>query len=87
MKNRGPENMMTLTQKEIAAAFSVPVWASRFPPILNVEQAAELASVPVKTVYDWSSRGLLSGCACRRGRRLLLWRDRYVQFLFHPSDN
>jgi excisionase family DNA binding protein len=67
-----------LTSKEIAAAFSDPFWAEKFPPILSVEQAASLLQVPQGTIYDWSSRGLLAGCAFRVGKHLRLWRDRLV---------
>lgn len=40
-----------LSDKEIAAAFADARWAERFPPFLNVEQAAELFDVPVATIY------------------------------------
>ena len=57
-------------------------WGTRFPPVLNVDQAAELAAVPKKTIYEWSSRGLLDGCASRFGRRLRICRDRFIRLLF-----
>ena len=74
---------MNLTQEELRRAFG----DGEYPPILTVEQAAELAQVSVKTVYDWSSRGLLQECAVRRGKRLRLWRDKFVAFLFEEADD
>ena len=70
-----------LTKEEIASCFNDPAWADRFPPILTTEQAAELASVPVGTVHDWSSRGLLSSFAAKRGKRLRILRDPFVAWL------
>ena len=67
-----------LTAREISAAFSDPFWAEKFPPILSVEQAASLLQVPKGTIYDWSSRGLLAGCAFRVGKHLRVWRDRLI---------
>ena len=75
-------NSAKLSANEIHQMFSDSDWEQRFPPILNVEQAAELAGVPKKTIYEWSSRGQLKGCAKRFGRRLRILRDRFVQLLF-----
>ena len=83
--SRQDDNTRHLTQQEIRAAFDSGPWAERFPPVLNVEQAAELAGVPVGTIYDWSSREQLSSCAAKRGKRLRIWRDAFVLFLF-PTD-
>ena len=82
---RTDDNTGPLTLEEIGAAFDSGPWAERFPPILTVEQAAELAGVPVGTIYDWSSREQLSSCAAKRGKRLRIWRDAFVLFLF-PTD-
>jgi excisionase family DNA binding protein len=55
-------------------------------PVLTVTQAAELAQVQVGTLYDWSSRGKLAGCARRAGRHLRIHRDRFLAFIF-SSDS
>ena len=78
----GRANSTKLTANEIQQSFRDSDWEQRFPPILNVEQAAELAGVPKKTIYEWSSRGVLKGCANRFGRRLRILRDRFIQLLF-----
>jgi excisionase family DNA binding protein len=71
-----------LSAKELAMLFSDPLWASRFPPILTSDQAAELLQIPKQTLYDWSSRGLLTGCKARVGKHLRLIRDRLIQKFF-----
>lgn len=71
-----------LSSSEIAKAYSSPESSQRFPPVLSVEQAADLARVPTNTIYDWSSRGLLKEVAHRKGKRLRIFRDRFVQWLF-----
>jgi hypothetical protein len=68
-----------LTDKEVSAMFSDPVWAAKFPPFLTVQEAAELARVPVQTIYAWSSQGLLKECSKRAGKRLLILRNKFVQ--------
>lgn len=71
-----------LTDRELAEMFADPEWSRTFPPILNLAQAAALAHVEPSTIYDWSSRRLLAGCAYKRGKRLKIHRNRFVRFLF-----
>lgn len=61
-------------------------YAGKYPPYIVVEQAAEIAQVPAGTIYDWSSRGLLDPFKTKRGRRIRLNRDAFVQFLFHTHS-
>ena len=49
-----------------------------YPALLTVDQAAELAQIPKRTIYEWSSRGLLRGCSCRAGRYLRIFRDGFL---------
>jgi excisionase family DNA binding protein len=70
-----------LTIKEAAALFTDPLWAEKYPPLLNVEQAADLLKVPRNTIYAWSSQGLLDACKVRAGKHLRLLRDRLIQTL------
>ena len=44
------------TQKELAALFSDPITAARFPVLLTPEQAADFAQVSLNTIYDWSKQ-------------------------------
>jgi hypothetical protein len=74
-----------LSQREIAEMFLAPDWATKFPPILSVELAAELIQVPKSTIYDWRSRGLLDRCSRRVGKRVIFVRDRLVQLVFNEG--
>ncbi len=60
--------------------------ANRWPPILTVDQAAELLSVAKSTLYEWHSRGRLKGCCRRRGKHLRFLRDRLIQAFFFGKD-
>ena len=61
-------------------------YAMKYPALITFEQAAEIAQIPMGTVYDWSHRGLFDGfkIACGRERRLL--RDRFVTHLLDPRS-
>lgn len=76
---------LALSPKEVASAFADVNWAHRFPPVLSVDQAAELLSVPKGTVYLWSSRGLLRGCGRRVGKHLRFFRDRLLHKVFNEG--
>ncbi|MCC7421865.1 MAG: helix-turn-helix domain-containing protein [Planctomycetaceae bacterium] len=79
---------LSITAAEIAAAFSHSHWADRYPPVLTVDQAAELLRVPKSTLYAWSSQGRLKGCGRRVGKHLRLFRDRLLTHLFNGAfDN
>lgn len=71
-----------ITDTELATAWSDPHWACKFPPILTVNQAAELLQIPKATVYDWSARKLLTDCSRRCGKHLRFFRDRLIRFYF-----
>ena len=81
----GQKDNLHLTDDETKELFADPFWAEKFPPILNVEQAAQLINVPIATIYDWSSRGLLDSCKRKTGRHLRILRDRYVKQLFNEG--
>lgn len=81
------ESGIRLSDAEVSRAFSDPRWSEHYPPVLNVERAAELAGVPKATVYDWSSRGLLDSCAARVGKHLRIFRDRFVKHIFDGGIN
>ncbi len=76
---------LKLTDKEITQAFASPTWSERFPPVLSVGQVAELLQVPVNTIYQWRSRGLLKGCCRKTGKRLLFVRDRLFKTIFNEG--
>ena len=45
--------------------------ADKYPDLLSVDEACEIAHAPTKTLYDWSHRGLLDTCKISLGRRVL----------------
>ncbi|MEI6236825.1 MAG: helix-turn-helix domain-containing protein [Planctomycetota bacterium] len=72
--------MKHFNREELESSFS------GYPPILSVDQAAALLQIPTKTIYEWSSQGRLSACARKRGKRLLILRDRFIEELFHGQE-
>lgn len=84
---RRQDGDLKLTKAELVAAFSDPHWSGQFPPVLSVDQAAQLLQVPRATIYEWSSRGLLKGCGRRVGKYLRLFRDRLLIRIFNEGLN
>jgi hypothetical protein len=80
-----PKNEVILKSADIQQGFAQPEWAARFPPVLSVSQAADLLQVPVNTIYDWSSRGLLKGCSRRVGKYLRILRDKLLFKTFNEG--
>ncbi len=76
---------LNVTASEIAAAFSAPAWASKYPPVLTLDQAAELIQVPLQTLYSWRSRGLLNGCSRKVGKHVRVFRDRFLHHIFNKG--
>lgn len=76
---------LKLTDREIAAAFSEPRWVEKFPPILTLKQAAELLQIPLQTLYQWRSRGLLGHCSRKVGKHVRIYRDRLLKQVFNEG--
>ena len=74
-----------LTETEIAQAFAGAL-GERYGPILSPTQFAELAGLSPKTIYEWLSRGRLAGAARKRGKHVLIWRDRALKLLFTGKE-
>lgn len=79
------DGSLKLTEKEISSPFAEPICAERFPPILTIEQAAGLLQVPVHTIYQWRSRGLLGPCCRKIGKHLRFYRDRLIKNVFNEG--
>jgi hypothetical protein len=58
---------LNLTAAEIAKVFSDPVLAAKYPPILTIEEAADLLREEIETLRSWRSRGRLSSCSASGG--------------------
>ena len=74
-----------LSLEEIAASFE-GADGNRFGPILSVPEFAALCGLSVSTIYEWITRGRLNGAARKRGKHVLIWRDRAIQILFNGPD-
>jgi len=74
-----------LSKADIQQAFTEDSGAP-FPPILTVEQTATLLQVSAKTLYEWISKGRLDGAFRKRGKHILLWRDRVIDILFNGPE-
>jgi hypothetical protein len=76
---------LKLTPAEVAKTFADPALAAKYGPILTIEEAADLVQVPAETLRGWRSRGLLDSCSRRVGKRVRIWRDRLVLWLFNEA--
>jgi excisionase family DNA binding protein len=74
-----------LSKEEIARAFSTAA-SEPCPAILSPRELAALVGISVKTVYEWIAQGRLDGAFRKRGKHILLWRDRAVDILFNGKD-
>ena len=78
---------LKLTASELSAPFLNTDWGRKFPPVLTVDQAAELLQLPRATLYGWSSQGRLRGCGRRVGKHLRIFCDRLLQKVFNEGIN
>ena len=85
MHGRSKPGNIQIDQAELDRAF-LDNSGGRFPPILNVQQAAELLQVSINTIYEWSSKGYLKRCNRKRGKRLFFWRNRLVSERFGGKE-
>jgi excisionase family DNA binding protein len=71
-----------LTPDEIAEAF-IGKAGDEHPVILSPAKLAALLSLSPKTIYQWIAQGRLDGSFRRRGKHVLIWRDRAIEILFN----
>lgn len=74
-----------LSPEEIARPFTGEC-AERFPPILSPRQLAGATGLSVKTIYEWITKGRLDGCYRKRGKHVLIWRDRALSILLDGKE-
>ncbi|HWL10743.1 MAG TPA: helix-turn-helix domain-containing protein [Planctomicrobium sp.] len=79
------KDALRISKDEIANSFATGEWGNQFPPILTVDQAAELLSIPKATLYAWRSQGKLKGCCQKLGKHLRFYRDRLVQTVLNEG--
>ena len=78
---RHPDKKVTLTKADLATAFDGP-WGDCFPPVLTVQQAADLLGIKKNTIYHKSSEGALDGTFAKVAGKLRFWRDKLVKKAF-----
>jgi excisionase family DNA binding protein len=74
-----------LSRNEIRQAFAGGD-AQMIPEVLSPAELARLIGKSVKTVYAWIAMGRLDGAFRKRGKHVLLWRDRVVDLLFNGPE-
>jgi hypothetical protein len=73
-----------IKQAEIQAALSS--LKTEFPPILSPALLGKLIGVSTKTIYDWVSKGRLDGAFRKRGKHVLIVRDRAIDVILNGPD-
>lgn len=73
-----------MTDNEIAKVTAE--YATKYPALISLDQAAAIAQVPIGTLYDWSSRGFLDAFKSVRGRHRRLVRDAFVRWLLGETN-
>jgi excisionase family DNA binding protein len=74
-----------LTKDELQRPF-VDAEGHDHRPIVTPAQLATLCGVSVKTIYQWIASGHLEGTFRKRGKHVLIWRDRALDTLFNGPD-
>ena len=65
-----------ISRSEIRRAFEL--LSDKYPPVLNLKQAAEIAGVATSTLKRHVSEGRYKDCVSR-GKPLRFWRDKFIQ--------
>jgi excisionase family DNA binding protein len=74
-----------LSSEEIEQAFAGKA-GEEFPVILSPATLAALLRLSPKTIYEWIARGRLDGAFRKRGKHVLIWRDRAIELLFNGPE-
>ena len=74
-----------ITSDEIKQAFAGKA-GEVHPVILSPGQLAALLDMSPKTIYEWIEKGRLDGSYRKRGKHILIWRDRALDILFNGKD-
>lgn len=74
-----------LTKDELQRAFASGIGA-QVPVILSPAQLATIIGISRKTVYEWLSKGRLDGTYRKRGKHVLLWRDRALERIMNGKE-
>ena len=64
----------------------VAEYTQKYPPLLSIAQAAEIAHATSQAIYDESSRGDFDSFKIRRGKNKLLLRDPYIRHVLSKHE-
>ncbi|HIF34968.1 MAG TPA: DNA-binding protein [Planctomycetes bacterium] len=59
---------------------------SSYRPIMSPAELAALCGLSIKTIYAWIEMGRLDGTFRKRGKHVLIWRDRALDRLFNGPE-
>ena len=76
------DKRLDLTRNEIARVFEGD-FAAKLPPIISPERLAQFLGRSRTTIYFWISVGRLDGCFRKRGKHILILRDRALEKIFN----
>lgn len=74
-----------LTSNELQSPFA-GVLGEKYGVILSPARFAELLGLSRKTVYGWIADGRLTGCFAKRGKHILIWRDKALDRIFNGDE-
>jgi predicted DNA-binding transcriptional regulator AlpA len=74
-----------VTREAIAATFATGS-AATDRPIVSPEELGAIVGVSRKTIYAWVGQGHLDGSFRKRGKHLLIWRDKALDLLFNGPE-
>ena len=84
MSQRGKARQI-LQLDEIRRAFERPPW-NKYGPMISPEEMAEITGRSRSTIYLWIEAGRLNGAVRRRGKGILIWRDKAIGLLFNGPE-
>lgn len=68
------------------SSLSVLATGDEHPVLITPTRFARLQNLRVQTVHGWIGAGRLNGVLFKRGRRVLIWRDRALDIIFNRKD-
>jgi predicted DNA-binding transcriptional regulator AlpA len=74
-----------VSREHIAAAFAkAREQADR--PFVSPKQLGDIVGVSRKTIYGWIAKGRLDGSFRKRGKHLLIWRDKAIDLVLNGPE-
>jgi excisionase family DNA binding protein len=81
-----PRAARCIASREAIAAAYTKANGQADRPIVSPEQLAELLTLSRTTIYAWIAQGRLDGSFRKRGKHLLIWRDKAVDLLLNGPE-